>query len=168
MYFVTYSYDRCAYSYRWDLFVRSVLSPLCGNQALYRSYRGAILWHCPKSRNIKLNFFLGWITSSVLSSGHFSYWAILISPVVLSTLCFDAVFMIDIIIMVYSTLIISCSPSFVKGGICISPPICFCKDTPFALVSIGHDTYFGGSSNKGLHRTGVIISVFQVCKFTDM
>ena len=82
--------------------------------------------HCPKSRNIKLNF-LGWITSSVLSSGHFSYWAILISPVVLSTLCFDAVFTIDIIIMVYSTLIISCSPSFVKGGICISPPICFVR-----------------------------------------
>ena len=46
---------------------------------------------------------------------------------VLSTLCFDAVFMLDIIIMVYSTVIISCSPSFVKGGICISPPICFVR-----------------------------------------
>ena len=44
----------------------------------------------------------------------------------------------------------------------------FCKDTPLALVSIGHDTYFGRSSNKGLHRTGVIISVFQACKFTDI
>ena len=87
---------------------------------------------------------------------------------VLITLCFDAVFTIDIIIMVYSTLIISCSPSFVKGGICISLPIFFCKDTTLALVSIGYDTYFGGSSNKGLHRTGVIISVFQACKFTDI
>ena len=28
--------------------------------------------HCPKSRNITLNF-LGWKTSSVFSSGHFSY-----------------------------------------------------------------------------------------------
>ena len=36
--------------------------------AIGESFNG----HCPKSSNIKL-IFLGWITSSVLSSGHFSY-----------------------------------------------------------------------------------------------
>ena len=77
--------------------------------------------------------------------------------------------MIDILIMVYSTLIISCSPSFVKGGICISPPICFVGTHHWlwsALVMIL--TSAGALTYKGLHRTGVIISVFQACKFTDI
>ena len=73
----------------------------------------------------------------------------------------EAVITIVIIIIVYSTTVISCSPSFVKGG-CIFTTHWFCKDTPLALVSIGHDTYLGGSSTKGLHRTGVRIPVFRL------
>lgn len=82
--------------------------------------------YCFKLSNIKLKI-LGWIILLVLSLGYFSYWVILILLVVLSILCVDVVFMIDIIIMVYSILIISCSFSFVKGGICILLFICFVR-----------------------------------------
>ena len=126
----------------------------------------------PKSSNFKLNFLM--LDKFLLvecgifqllshvnftsGTGHPVFWCIyyniiiiVYSPVII---CCSPSFVI--IIIVCSPVIILCSSSFVEGGCLIATYISsVCKDILLALVSIGHDTYLGGSSKRACTEHGL-------------
>lgn len=126
----------------------------------------------PKSSNFKLNFLmldkfllvecgifqlLSYVNFTS-GTGHPVFWCIyyniiiiVYSPVII---CCSPSFVI--IIIVCSPVIILCSSSFVEGGCLIATYISsVCKDILLALVSIGHDTYLGGSSKRACTEHGL-------------
>jgi len=144
----------------------------------------------PKSSNFKLNFLmldkfllvecgifqlLSYVNFTS-GTGHPVFWCIyyniiiiVYSPVIICcSPCFVIIIIVCspviilyspsfvIIIIVCSPVIILCSSSFVEGGCLIATYISsVCKDILLALVSIGHDTYLGGSSKRACTEHGL-------------